>query len=74
MAVAPSTDLRLSENILRFNPKWWWDPVPPWLLEHIKVDLARELTKIQLEKQMRILEVEQIALKETLNAIERIKK
>lgn len=73
MAVGPSTDVRLPENILRFNPKWWWDPVPPWLFEHIKVDLARELTKIQLEKQMRILEVEQIALKETLNAVERIK-
>lgn len=74
MAVAPPSDIQLSENLLRFNPKWWWDPVPPWLFEHIKVDLARELTKIQLEKQMRMLEVEQIALKETINAIEKIKK
>lgn len=69
-----NTEVQLHENLLRFNPKWWWDPVPPWLLEHLTVDVARELTKVQLEKQMRILEIEQIAVKETLSALERIKK
>lgn len=69
-----TSEFQLPENILRFNPKWWWDPVPPWLHEHLTIEVARELTKIQLEKQMRMLEIEQIAVKETLGAIERIKK
>ena len=61
------------ENLLRFIPRPWWDPVPDWLLEHLTADFAREFMKVQLDKQMRMLEVEQIAVKETLNLVERLK-
>jgi hypothetical protein len=54
---------------LRFWPRPHWDPVPPFLREHLTIDLVRELTVIQLDKQMRMLEIEQIALKETLNVV-----
>ena len=57
---------------LYFRPRWHWDPVPPFLREHLTIDIVRELTKIQLEKQMRIIEIEQIAIKETLNVIEKM--
>lgn len=66
-------DTQPFDNILRFNPKWWWDPIPPWITDHLTVEIARELTKIQLDKHMRMLEIEQIAVKETLNALEGLK-
>jgi hypothetical protein len=54
---------------LRFWPRPHWDPVPPFLRDHLTLDVLQELTAIQLEKQMRILEIEQIALKDTLNVV-----
>lgn len=71
--MAQRPDFQLAENLFRFNPKWWWDPIPPWLSEHLTVDLARELTRIQLDKQLRVLEIEQKAVKETLSAIQKLK-
>lgn len=71
--MAQRPDIQITENLLRFNPKWWWDPIPPWLSEHLTVDLARELTRIQLTKQLRVLEIEQKAVQETLNAIQKLK-
>lgn len=67
----------IAENItlaeaLHFRPRWHWDPVPPFLREHLTLDIVRELTKVQLQKQMRILEIEQIAIKDTLNVIEKM--
>lgn len=61
-------DINLAER-LEFRPRPHWDPVPPWLREWLTLDVIRELTVIQLDKQMRILEIEQIALKDTLNVI-----
>ena len=43
--MAPRPDLQLAENLFRFNPKWWWDPIPPWFSEHLTIAVARELTK-----------------------------
>jgi hypothetical protein len=54
---------------LQFRPRWWWDPVPPWLRDHLDVKVIQDLAVIQLEKRMRILEVEQIAVKETISAL-----
>jgi hypothetical protein len=65
-------DISLAEA-LQFRPRWHWDPVPPFLREYLTVDIVRELTAIQLQKQMRILEIEQIAIKDTLNVIQNLK-
>ena len=71
----PDLDFReaLLSHAFRFDPRPHWDPVPPWLLEYLTADIARELTVIQLDKQTRMLEVEQIALKDTLNVVRGIK-
>jgi hypothetical protein len=73
VVMAQRPDLQLAESLFRFNPKWWWDPIPPWFSDHLTVEVARELTRIQLNKQLRILEVEQAAVKETLNIIQKVK-
>jgi hypothetical protein len=66
-------DLQLAESLFRFNPKWWWDPIPPWFSEHLTIAVARELTRIQLTKQLRVLEAEQAAVQETLKVIQKVK-
>jgi hypothetical protein len=71
--MAQRPDLQLAESMFRFNPKWWWDPIPPWFSEHLTIAVARELTRIQLTKQLRVLEAEQAAVQETLNAIQKVK-
>lgn len=71
--MAQNPDIHLADNLLRFNPKWWWDPIPPFFYEYLTAELARELTKIQLSKHMRMLEIEQIAAKDTLNALEQMR-
>jgi hypothetical protein len=65
-------DISLAQE-LEFRPRWHWDPVPPFLREHLDFDVIRELTTIQLQKQLRILEIEQIAIKDTLNAVQNLK-
>jgi hypothetical protein len=59
---------------LQFRPRWWWDPVPPWLRDHLDIKVIQELAVIQLEKRMRILEIEQIAVKETISAIKNVQR
>lgn len=54
---------------LHFNPGWHWDPVPPFLREYLTVEIARDLARIQLEKRLRINEIEQTAIKETIKVI-----
>lgn len=70
MGRAPN--VRLPDDFI-FNPKWWWDPVPPWLNEHLTIEVARDLAKIQLEKQARVLELEQTAVKQMMQALEKIR-
>jgi hypothetical protein len=65
-------DISLAEAF-QFRPRWHWDPIPPFLREYLTIDIVRELTTIQLQKQMRILEIEQIAIKDTLNVIQNMK-
>lgn len=57
-----SKTFQLAEE-LQFRPKWWWDPVPPWILERIELtDLARlavtqlEIEKARLEGQIKVTE------------------
>jgi hypothetical protein len=72
-AMAQRPDVQLAESLFRFNPKWWWDPIPPWFSEHLTIAVARELTRIQLTKQLRVLEAEQAAVQETLKVIQKVK-
>jgi hypothetical protein len=52
---------------LQFNPHIWWDPVPPWV--NLKAELQQELTKIRLEHQKEVLDLQSKALDKALTAI-----
>jgi hypothetical protein len=34
---------------LRFNPRWWVDPIGPWLYDLLEKDAVTQVARIQLE-------------------------
>ncbi len=59
------------EPILRFNPKWWWDPIPPWLLDRLDRAAVAQLALAQLELQRTVLEGQLKANERTMEVIKR---
>jgi hypothetical protein len=43
-------------DVLQFHPRWWVDPVPPWLFQHLDREQVIELTRIKLEQHVKVLE------------------
>ena len=60
-------------ELLQFRPKWWWDPVPDWVLDHLNPAVIREVAAIQLKTQIEMLRVQQMALEETMAAMRKAK-
>jgi len=60
-------------ELLQFRPKWWWDPVPDWVLDHLNPAAVREIASIQLKTQIEMLKVQQNALEETMVAMRKAK-
>ena len=52
-------------DVLQWNPKWWWDPIPPWFRDDLVAELAPQLAQIQLDKRLRVLEAEMEAVRAT---------
>jgi|WetSurMetagenome_2_1015567.scaffolds.fasta_scaffold836942_2 hypothetical protein len=43
---------------LQFDPRWWWDPVPPWILRALDRAVLVELAITQIELQKTIHEAQ----------------
>ena len=41
-------DLQALEPMLRFNPKWWWDP-PPFVLRHLEPERQMDLARVLVD-------------------------
>lgn len=65
--------VQLQEELL-FRPRWWWDPVPDWVLTHIPDAAIRELAVIQMETQRAVLEVHQGALERAIGVLKKASK
>jgi hypothetical protein len=64
---------QLTEDF-QFKPKWWWDPVPPWLLERLDIsDLAR-VAATQLEIHRTMLEGQVKAAEQSLEIVRKLTK
>lgn len=68
--MAELSDKHLLEQ-LRFRPKWWWDPIPDWFIDHLDVDVRRDFLRVQMEKQVRVLEVEMDSIKQSMKLLGR---
>lgn len=60
-------------DLLQFRPRWAFDPVPDWVLEHLSTALIRELAAVNVQTQINTLAVQQKALEQTLAILKRAK-
>jgi hypothetical protein len=56
-------------DILQFRPRWWWDPVPEWVLGHLEREQIVEIAAIQLEAHRSVLEQQMGAVDKTLSVL-----
>ena len=55
MAPAKQPPSQLAD-IFEFRPKWWWDPVPDWVITHLDQRVVLEISKVVLEVQAEMFE------------------
>jgi hypothetical protein len=60
-------------SALRFNPDWFTDPAPPWVLDHLTPAVIRQLAVIQLESTIAIHQVRIDAAKKAIEIVSRVK-
>ena len=72
MATAHKPLLQLQEQLF-FRPKWWWDPVPDWVLDQISTVGIRELALVQMEAQRAVLEVQMKSLDKSISIMNKMK-
>jgi hypothetical protein len=54
--VMANEKLQLNE-LLRFNPEWFSDPVPPWIFDALDKAVLRDLALVSLERSKSIQEI-----------------
>jgi hypothetical protein len=60
-------------DLLQFRPRWIFDPVPDWVLDHLSSAVIRDLAAINIQAQIETLAVQQKSLEQTLNVLKRAK-
>ena len=65
MATSPRPPAAVAEA-LQFRPRWWWEPVPDWVLDHINPAAIREIAVVQLTSQLETLRVQEKALEASI--------
>ena len=53
----------------QFRPRWWWDPVPDWIIGQLERDQITELATVQLELQRSFLELQVKAVDRSLQIL-----
>jgi len=61
------------QDTFHFRPRWWWDPVPDWVIDHLTPDTIRELGTLQIEAQRTVLKAQLEALDKSLAVLNRKK-
>ena len=78
MAAGPDKSLRADidrpealQEIFRFRPRWWWDPVPPWVLQGLDRSIVAQLGVISLQTERAMLDVQAKALDQTIEVLQK---
>lgn len=64
--------LQINE-LLRFNPDWVKDPVPPWLFEILDKNILRDLAVISLEHTKAVQELNIKSIDRAIASIQKAK-
>jgi hypothetical protein len=57
------------QDTFQFRPRWWWDPVPDWVLDQLGTTTIREIAVIQMQTQLAVLEAQQKALEQSIGVL-----
>jgi hypothetical protein len=60
-------------ELLRFNPDWVKDPVPPWLFQVLDKALLRDLAVISLEHSRALQELNTRAIDQAITVLKKAK-
>ena len=58
----------LAEQLV-FRHRWWWDPVPDWIISGLDKGILRELAVVQLQTQRVMLEAQLKATDQVIGII-----
>ncbi len=59
------------EEVLAFRPRWWWDPVPDWVIRYLDREILVELGAIHAELQVNVLQQQLAAAQKTLDIMQK---
>ena len=68
-----STPMEQLPDLLRFHPKWWFDPVPWWFASHLDKAVLGQLAVVQLELQKQILGLQSKAIEQSIAIVRGVK-
>ena len=60
-------------DFLKFNPEWYKDEVPPWLLVAFDKNVLRDLALVSLERTKAINEINNKAIDKSIDIVKRAK-
>lgn len=66
----PEQKFREIDPRFHFDPDWWIDPVPPWLLGRLEDDAILRLSRISLNQKRAVLKANLEAIDESLEVIQ----
>jgi hypothetical protein len=61
------------QELFGFQPLWWWDPVPPWVLHDLGRDVLVDLGRIQAELHVNVLRHQLEAAERSLEVLQKVK-
>jgi hypothetical protein len=70
MMAKPSAPENIPE-VLQFNPRIWWDPVPWWFINQLDRNALTQIATVQLELQKQMLQAQLKSIDATLGIIGR---
>lgn len=70
--VAMPDHLELQETF-HFRPRWWWDPVPPWVFKDLDPRIVIDLAQVQLDVQEAVLKAQLDAIGRTREVLQQVK-
>ena len=70
MGLNPTQNSRLADA-LRFNPRWWWDPVPDWIATQLDPGVLKQIATISIQFERNMLEQQMKALDQVQQLIGR---
>lgn len=58
-------------DLLKFDPSWWYDPVPWWFVDQLDRGVLKQLAQSQLELQKTVLESQRAILDAQIKGLNR---